>query len=134
MRITLSLALKILSLFFWWYGIVFMLSVAPLLGFTIPPEISPEFRGQSYAWDFELMFVAIFVVWGAFLWKAATDPIKHKTFILFTIWATAAHIAAMVVVGVIRVEDLKHLFIDAAALSIPLLLVVFGYRKAFKAP
>lgn len=127
----LKISLRVLALFFWWYLLVFILSILPLIGVSLPSLITPEFRGESYAWDFELMFTAIFVVWGAFLWKAASKPIEHKTFILFTLWATAAHIVAMVVVGLIRVEDFQHLLIDAVALSIPLVLVALGYRKAF---
>ncbi len=127
----LKVSLRILALFFWWYLVVFVLSIAPLLGISLPIWFTPEFRGQSYAWDFELMFTAIFFVWGYFLWRAATQPLEHRSFILFSIWATVAHIAAMLVVGLIRVEDFQHLLTDAAALSVPLLLVAQGYKKAF---
>lgn len=128
----LTFSLRLLSLFFWWYLIVFLLSVLPLLGVFIPVWLIPEFRGESYAWDFELMFTAIFVVWGAFLWKAANNIKENKSFIRFTIWATAAHIVAMLIIGTVQRDDFQHLLIDAVALSVPLLLVVFSYRKEYR--
>lgn len=70
MKLNLGLALKILALFFWWYVVVFLVSVSPLLGISVPSIPFTEYRGDSYAWDFELMFTAIFLVWGFFLWKA----------------------------------------------------------------
>jgi hypothetical protein len=128
----LKFSLRLLSLFFWWYLIVFVLSVLPLLGVSTPVWLTLEFRGSSYVWDFELMFTAIFFVWGIFLWKAANSPKENKSLIRFTIWATAAHIATMLIIGVIQHNDLQHLLTDALVLSIPLTLVVFGYRKEFK--
>ena len=128
----LALSLRLLAIFFWWYLVVFVLSILPLLGVPIVTWLTPEFRGDNYAWDFELMFTAIFVVWGIFLWKAAGNLRENKSFIRFTIWATVAHIGAMLVIGTIRNEDLPHLLTDAIALSIPLLLVIFSYRQELR--
>ena len=125
MRINLSLALKILAIFFWWYGVVFVLSVAPLLGVSLPSILAPEYRGDAYAWDFELMFTLIFVVWGYYLWIASRTPEQHKLFIDFTIAATFAHIAGMLVIGLLRPDDFWHLLKDAVALAIPLGLVLY---------
>lgn len=128
----LSLSLKILSLFFFWYLPVFLLSVAPLLGVGLPLWLTPSVRGTVYAWDYELFFVAIFIVWAVFLWKSSYHPSENKTFISFTIWATCFHIAAMLIVGFLRPTDLPHLGLDAIALAIPLLLVVWGYVRELK--
>ncbi len=125
----LSLSLKILSLFFFWYLAVFLLSVAPLLGIGLPVWLTPDVRGTEYAWDYELFFVAIFVVWAVFLWKSSYRPSENRSFILFTIWATFFHVVAMLTVGVLRPADLSHLSRDAIALTIPLLLVVWGYVR-----
>lgn len=121
----LTLSLQLLAVFFFWYIVVFMLSVLPLLGVSFAPYLQPEFRGDTYAWDFELFFTAIFAVWGVFLLKAAKTPQKHILFIDFTIWATIAHIAAMLVIGIIRIDDLVHLVKDAIALTLPLVMVIY---------
>lgn len=120
---SLKLALRILAVFFWWYGVVFVLSVARLQGWDVSMVPFLDYRGTSYAWDFELMFTAIFMVWGAYLWMAAKEPQKHRLFIDFTIAATLAHIATMLVIALVRSEDLWHLLGDALALSVPVALV-----------
>lgn len=125
----LALSLRILSLFFWWYLVVFVLSVLPLVGINLPPWTVPAFRGETYAWDFELLFTVIFVVWAIYLWKASQNLLANKTFIAFTIWATAAHILAMFLIGLIRPADLPHLAIDGLALTLPLVLVALGYKN-----
>jgi hypothetical protein len=106
---------------------IFALSVAPLLGVVLPAWLTPDVRGTVYAWDYELFFTAIFAVWAVFLWKSSYRPFENKTFILFTIWATFFHILAMLVIGFLRPADFIHLCFDAVALTIPLLLVVWGY-------
>ncbi len=126
---SLKLSLRILALFFWWYGVVFVLSVAQIGGMALPQLPFLEYRGEAYAWDFELMFTAIFVVWGSYLWIASKEPQQHRLFVDFTIVATIAHIAAMLVIGSIRTADLTHLLIDAVALSIPTALVVYARLK-----
>ena len=126
---SLKLALRILALFFWWYGVVFVLSVAQLGGLSLPALPFLEYRGDAYAWDFELMFTAIFMVWGSYLWIASKEPLRHRLFVDFTIVATVAHIAAMLVIGFIRTTDLTHLLIDAVMLSIPTALVIYARLK-----
>lgn len=121
----LSLSLKLLALFFLWYVAVFLLSVASLNGINIP---APAFRGSEYMWDFELFFAAIYAVWGIYVWKASSNPNQHLFFIDFTLWATFAHIVAMIAVGFVRTEDLAHLLLDAGALAMPLVLVAW-FRK-----
>jgi hypothetical protein len=125
MRLNLGLALKILALFFWWYIVVFLLSVAPLLEVQLPSAFIPEFRGAEYAWDFELMFTLIFAVWGYYLWVASRAPEQHSFFINFTIVATFAHILGMLLVGFVKEGDLWHMLKDAVALSVPTVLVLY---------
>jgi hypothetical protein len=108
---------------------VFILSILPLLNIKI--GYVPEFRGGSYVWDFELFFTSISVIWAIFLWRSSGNPAGNRTFILFTIWATIAHMIAMLAVGVIRPTEMLHLFLDAGAFVIPILLVVWGYKKEF---
>jgi hypothetical protein len=42
------------------------------------------------------MIFVIYIVWSLFLFKAANDPIKYRTFLDFTVWANIAHAAVMV--------------------------------------
>lgn len=122
---SLKLALRILAVFFWWYGVVFVLSVSQIGGLELPQLSFLEYRGDTYAWDFELMFTAIFLVWGWYLWVASREVQKHRLFVDFTIAATAAHIGAMLVIGFVRPADLHHLLVDAVALAIPTTLVLY---------
>lgn len=127
----LSLSLKLLALFFWWYIPNYIFLILSLFGIHLP--LVPEFRNnQLSAWDFELMFTAIFAVWGWYVWKAAQNPTKNLYFIDFTIWATVAHILTMVVVGLVVQNDLVHMLVDAAALSVPIALVMY-FRFVHKA-
>lgn len=130
MRPSLSFALKILALVSWWYIPAFGLT---LLSIHFPKNsvlrgIAPEVRGDIYAWDYELFFVLIFAVWGWYLWRASQAPKKYFFFVRFTIWATIAHIAGMLLVGVFRPDELTHLLLDASVFVIPLTLLLFAMK------
>lgn len=128
----LSYSLRILAFLYWWYLVVFIWSILPVFGVHV--GYTPPFRGEVYAWDYELFFMAVSCVWGYFLWQAAKAPQVQKLFITFTIWATTAHLAAMMVVGVVRPGDRVHLVFDAAVWLVPLLFVILGYRKEILRP
>ena len=102
------------------------------MGVSFPGFLTSDFRGDYYVWDLELFFTAIFVVWAIFLWKSSKDTHESQTFILFTIWATTAHIAGMIMVAILRPSDLVHLVRDAVVLAIPLALVIAGYLKELR--
>lgn len=129
MKNNLQLSLKILAIVFWSYTPIFILSVLPLLGVSVPNFFFTEFRGENYAWDFELMFSVIFLVWGFYLWKISENPLENLTFIDFTIWASVFHILAMLTIGFIRASDLSHMLKDAVALGVPLLFLVYNRFK-----
>ena len=78
------------------------------------------------------MFTAIFFVWGIFLWKASSSPAKNETFINFTIWATVAHLFAMLIIGLIKSGDLVHMLKDITVQLIPLILVIFNRKNGSK--
>ena len=42
------------------------------------------------------MLFVIYIVWSIYLFKAASDPIKNKTFLDFTLWSNLAHTAVMI--------------------------------------
>lgn len=123
-----KISLRIMAIVFWFYIPVFVLSVLPLTGIEIPQLFFTEYRGPEYIWDFELMFTVIFGIWGYFLWKASYAPEKSTTFIQFSMWASAGHIVSMLVVGIVRPNDLAHMIQDAMVQIIPLLLVIVSYR------
>ncbi len=122
----IKISLRILAIIFWWYIPVFILSILPLLNVSVPNFFFTEFRGVNYAWDFELMFVVIFAVWGFYLWKISNKPLENLIFIDFTIWATVFHIAAMIVIGLIRLDDLQHMVMDAIGMGIPLSFLIYS--------
>jgi hypothetical protein len=37
------------------------------------------------------MLITIYIVWGIYLFVAANDPQRHRSFLDFTMWANAAH-------------------------------------------
>lgn len=84
-------------------------------------RLAPYLRFQPYNASYESMMTAIYVVWAVMLWRASGDPAKHRLFVDFTIWATAAHAVVMLVAtpmqkGVVMtgIESLPLLGIAAA--------------------
>ncbi|WP_043177135.1 hypothetical protein, partial [Pseudomonas aeruginosa] len=61
--------------------------------------------GQHY----ELMISTIYLVWGAFLWRAASQPFRHRLFIDFTVAANAAHFGLMFLQGLLMPGEHIHL-------------------------
>ncbi len=41
------------------------------------------------------MIFVIYIVWSIYLFKAANDPIRYRTFLDFTLWSNIAHAAVM---------------------------------------
>lgn len=126
MKNPFQLSLKILAIIFWLYIPIFILSILPLLNISVPNFFFTEFRGEKYIWDFELMFTAIFSVWGYYLWKISKNPLENLTFIDFTIWATIFHVIAMLLIGIIRSSDLSHMLKDMLGMGLPLLFVIYN--------
>jgi hypothetical protein len=60
-------------------------------------RLAPYLRFQPHNASYESMMTAIYVVWAVMLWRASGDPAKHRLFVDFTIWATAAHAVVMLV-------------------------------------
>ncbi len=107
-------------------GIGFLVSFIPWITLIIlkAPIISeggwlaPLLRFQPYNAHYESMMAAIYIAWAFILLRASKDPAKHPLFIDFTIWATAAHGAVMVVVTPIQ----KGLLMTVVE-GVPLLLI-----------
>ncbi|MGV8744124.1 DUF6632 domain-containing protein, partial [Pseudomonas aeruginosa] len=60
--------------------------------------------GQHY----ELMISTIYLVWGAFLWSAASQPFRHRLFIAFTVAANDAHFGLMFLQGLLLPGEHIH--------------------------
>ena len=55
------------------------------------------------------MISTIYLVWGAFLWRAASQPFRHRLFIDFTVAANAAHFGLMFLQGLLMPGEHIHL-------------------------
>ncbi len=118
MQTRLSIFLKLLAIYLWFYIPVFVLSFA-----QVRTTAWGEFfvrEAQITNWEFELLFVLIFAVWAYFIWKTSHNPTQNTFFIDFTIWATIAHIIGMVIIGFVHTSDLGHMLKDAV---VPLILI-----------
>jgi hypothetical protein len=127
-RLNLQFSLRLLALILWLNIPVFVITV---LGphFSFLKKFTPEFRGSTYQWDFELMFMVIFLVWGWYLWKASFEPKKHSLFIDFSIWANIAHGLTMILIGLLREGELIHLLKDSVVLLLPAILLFYSKRR-----
>lgn len=61
---------------------------------------------------YELMISVVYIVWGAFLWKAAANPLGNKLFLDFTVVANLAHFGLMFLQGVLMHGEHIHLLGD----------------------
>jgi len=126
MQNKLSLALKLLAIYFWSYTPVFVISLLPQRN-TFLGEIFIR-DAQVAGYQFELLFALIFLIWGVYLWKASSKPASHYFFIDFTIWASIAHLLWILLMALLQPADTAHLLKDAAVLAIPLGMLVY-FRK-----
>lgn len=129
MQNKLSLALKLLAIYFWSYTPVFVLSLLPQRN-TFLGEIFIR-DAQVAGYQFELLFAAIFLIWGVYLWKASSKPDNHRFFIDFTIWTSVVHLLWMILMALLQPADTAHLLRDAAVLAIPLGLVVYLRKRKY---
>jgi hypothetical protein len=59
--------------------------------------------------DYELMIAVIYLVWGAFLWRAAVEPLRHRLFIDFTVAANVGHFGLMLLQSLLLTGERMHL-------------------------
>lgn len=83
-------------------------------------SLAPLLRFQPYNAHYESMLAAIHIVWAIMLWRASYDPARHVLFIDFSIWASAAHGAVMVVATALQ-KGPAMMLVE----SLPLLVVAF---------
>jgi len=81
-------------------------------------RLAPLLRFQPYNPGMESMMAAVYIVWAVMLWRASDDPPKHRLFIDFTIWASAAHGLVMLIATPLQ-KGVVMTFIE----GVPLLVV-----------
>lgn len=87
------LALGFLFAFVPWITLIVL--KAPIL--APGGRLAPLLRFQPYNAHYEAMMTAVYVVWAIMLWRASGEPARHRLFIDFTMWATAAHGLVMLI-------------------------------------
>lgn len=60
-------------------------------------QLAPMLRYEPFNHSYEGMLAVIHIVWAVMLWRASRDPSGHASLIDFTIWASLAHAAYMLV-------------------------------------
>lgn len=108
------LSVGFLAAFIPW--ITLILLNAPILAPGSP--LAPLLRFQPYNASYEAMMTAIHIVWAVMLWRASNDPVTHRLFIDFTMWANAAHGLVMIVVTPMQ-KGAAMTFVE----SVPLLAI-----------
>jgi len=65
--------IRVVAIYLWWFLIVFILAInsSKISWLTEGTHWGDALLRRPYAWDFELMFVVLFIVWGIFLWLPA---------------------------------------------------------------
>ena len=71
-------------------------------------------RWKPFSKHVELMLEIVYLVWGIFMLRAATDPRRYLSFIDFTVWANAAHGILMVIQTFVLGDQWHKLFTDDA--------------------
>ena len=105
---------KISAIYLWVYVFIIGLVIIDLqLGF-LSESIKNILARYPYQWDYELMFMALFFVWGVFLWK---DSSLNK----FSGYAFLTQGLVMIILGLMRQNEIIHLFSDS------ILWFVLGY-------
>lgn len=82
-----------------------------------------------YQWDFELFFAGLFLVWGIFIWRASQNLHRDKSVIHFTAWAFLTHAVTMIIVGLIRQQELTHLVNDSISWFLMSFLIFYFQNK-----
>ena len=116
-----KILLRVSAIFLWYFTPLFFLVISSnslLKQNTFLGDLIIRF---PYQWDYELMFLGFYLVWGVFVWKVAENPENNMNFIKFTAWGFFVTALTNIVVGFFRMQDLWHLSMD----SIPWLALSF---------
>jgi hypothetical protein len=93
--------------------------VLALLGSPLTSEggfLAAIIRWRPYNLAYEGMLVAVYTVWGLFLWRASHNPRQHRLLIDFTIAANFVHAGVMLVAAFVLPGETVHAVGDVALL------------------
>lgn len=115
----LKLALRVISVFFvvgflGFYVLVLLDSSLVARGSLVGALL----RWSPYHKAYEGMIVAIYAVWGVFLWRASHSPVENGSLIDFTIWANLAHAVEMLVAAFVLEGESIHLMGDVLVVGL----------------
>lgn len=107
-----------------------MAAVAVVLDVRTLIDESGGTLGKLGAWsdheghEYILMLAAIYIVWGAFVWRAARDPLANASMIQFTIAGNLSHLGVMALMAITDDTHTTHLAGDVPfGLILPLVLL-----------
>ncbi|MEU6645992.1 DUF6632 domain-containing protein [Saccharomonospora sp. NPDC046836] len=75
------------------------------------------------------MLLLIYVVWGAFLLRAARDPLAHRSFLDFTMWANAAHGVLMTFQAAMEIDRYWSKFLTDIPFVLLPVAVIYVWRS-----
>lgn len=112
----LSLVIRVVAAVF---VVFFVLALIGSATRSDMPELLYRLVGWGSIGDAEEQMIAIvYIVWGLFLWRAASDPLRNRLFIEFTILANVAHAILMGIQALAYPGEHLHLLGDVPGLLI----------------
>lgn len=102
-----------------------------LLGVDLGPWLTPLIRWGAHGDEYAMMLCSLYIPWGVYLWRAATQPLRHKLLIDFTVVANAGHYGLMTLMAFVIPGAHTHLLGDVLLGwlgLLPLLLTWLPYR------
>ena len=79
------------------------------------------------------MLMVIYIVWGVFLLRAASDPRSYASFLSFTMWANLAHGLLMAVQASTEISHYWSKYLTDIPFVLILALGIFLWRRADRA-
>lgn len=76
------------------------------------------------------MLMVIYIVWGVFLLRAASDPHGYASFLTFTMWANLAHGVLMAVQAATEIDHYWSKFLTDIPFVLILALGIYLWRRA----
>jgi hypothetical protein len=97
-------------------GVVFAVGLWPLT--VLWPSGWAWHAGDPSQSHYLQMILGIYATLGVFLYRAARNPLAHRSLIWFTVWSSVVHGLIMAVQAVVHPGNLGHLLGDVPALFI----------------
>jgi hypothetical protein len=104
---------------------------------ALPPLFARLFNWGAGGDEVAIMLSTVYIVWAAFLFLSARNPLAHKLFLDFNLTANAAHFGVMLVMALAMSDAHQHI-VGVLALGIlstvPLALCWLPVRRAATQP